>query len=145
MRSPRAASAAAKLLIFLALGALAPMSASEAATKCPSGQILRVSLGVCVPKAQNLAILSRHGSRNAKPAQETARLPAGPKQGQDAMANSDELGEPSVDVAQRETLPSADQPAPRPSPQAGQVSSPFGSLFVGAFRSTVSAGLSAFR
>jgi hypothetical protein len=144
MRFPRAASAAAKLLIFLAFGALAPISASEAATKCPLGQILRVSLGVCVPKAQNLAILSRHGS-SAKPVQETVRRPAVPKQGQDGMTNSDELGEPSVDVAQRETLPSADQPAARPPPQAEQASSPFGSLFVGAFRSTVSAGLSAFK
>jgi hypothetical protein len=132
------------LVIFLALGALAPISGSEAATKCPLGQILRVSLGVCVPKAQNLAILSRHGS-SAKPGQEAVRHPAVPKQGQDAMTNSDELGEPSVDVAQRETLPSADQPAPRPPPQAEQASSPFGSLFVGAFRSTVSAGLSAFK
>jgi hypothetical protein len=144
MRFPRAASAAAKLLILLALGELAPTSASEAATKCPLGQILRVSLGVCVPKAQNLAILSRHGSRNAEPVQETLRRPAVPKQGQDAMTNSDELGEPSVEVAQRETLPSADQPAPRP-PPAERASSPFGALFVGAFRSTVSAGLSAFR
>jgi hypothetical protein len=145
MRSPRAACAAAKYLILLPLCVLPQISASEAATKCPSGQIRRVSLGICVPKAQNLAILSRRGPIRADPG-EDAVAPARAAKPRHEKVTTDQADEsPPVDVAERDAPLAQDQPASRPTPPAEPASSPFGSLFVGAFRSTVNAGLSAFR
>jgi hypothetical protein len=148
MRSPRAASCAAKLLILLALGGLAQTSGSQAATKCPSGQILRVSLGICVPKAQNLAIMSKHDAKKLQPAGAEEDTPS-VKQARaprDAAANADGSDKTRlVDVAERDTPPAQEQAATSLAPQVEPPSSPFGSLFVGAFRSTLSAGLSAFR
>lgn len=144
MRSPRAACAAAKYLILLALGALSQVSASDAATKCPSGQILRVSQGICVPKAQNLAILSKHGTTRARHGEDaSAPVPTGPRQ--DEAASPKSPNESPVEVAQRDMPQAQVQPTSHPAPQAEPASSPFGSLFVGAFHSTVSAGLSAIR
>jgi hypothetical protein len=145
MWSPHAASAAAKLLILLTLGALTRISTSEAATKCPSGQILRVSLGICVPKAQNLEVLSKHGAGKANPVEDTIRPATPPKSGEDEALAPDTSEEPSIDIAQRATSPAADRPPAGPIPQAKPPPTPFGSLFVGAFRSTLSTGLSAFR
>jgi hypothetical protein len=147
MRSPRAALPAAKLLILLALGALPQISASEAATRCPSGQILRVSLGICVPKAQNLAILAKHGMRKRSSAE--ADEDAGPaparKPDPNEVANADRLDRP-LEVAGREAAPPVGQSAPLPAaPPESSPLSPFGALFVGAFHSSLSAGMSAFR
>jgi hypothetical protein len=148
MRSSRAVLPVAKLLILLALGALPQISAGEAATRCPSGQILRVSLGVCVPKAQNLAILAKHGTKMHKPAEETdedAGSAPMRKPDPNEAANADRP-DGRVEVAGREAAPLVDQSAPRPAapPQSSPLS-PFGALFVGAFHSSLSAGMSAFR
>jgi hypothetical protein len=143
MRSPRAAFIAAKLLILLPLGSLVQVPAS-AATKCPSGQILRVSQGVCVPKAENSALL-RHGTKKPR-AVEAAAPPPARKPIRDAAADADRPDRPSrLEVAQHETPAPASEPAPSPLARAQATLSPFGELFVGAFRSTVSTGLSAFR
>ncbi|MBV9392827.1 MAG: hypothetical protein JOZ84_00295 [Methylobacteriaceae bacterium] len=132
--------------MLLALGALA-QSSSSAAARCPSGQILRVSQGICVPKAENLAILAKHGGKNGKPAEaaEDAPPPTTPKAVRDE-ANSNTNETRPVEIAQH------DAPAPleRRSSQSDASSSssalsPFGALFVGAFHSTLSAGMSAFR
>jgi hypothetical protein len=147
MRSARAAFPAAKLLIFLALGALAQSSSSAAGTRCPSGQILRVSQGICVPKAENLAILAKHGSTQGKPAEraEDAPPPPTPKAVRDE-ANSSTTDAQPVEIAQHEEPASLEQPSSRSQASASSsVLSPFGALFVGAFHSTLSAGMSAFR
>src|SRR5437588_8881801 len=147
MRSSRAAQPAAKLLILLALSAFPQISVSEAATRCPSGQILRVSLGICVAKAENLAILAKHGTRTRKateidedagPASSAAR----PAPGQ---TTKPEQAEESVDVAEREVPRTAEPSASRPAAPAESPMSPFGALFVGAFHSSIAAGMSAFR
>jgi hypothetical protein len=134
-------------LILLALGALPQTAASEAATRCPSGQILRVSLGICVPKAQNLAILAKHGTRSRKPADadEDARPAPTPKADPNEAANADRPDRP-VEVAGHEAAPPVGQSASRPAaPPESSLLSPFGALFVGAFHSSLSAGMSAFR
>jgi len=147
MRSSRAAQPAAKLLILLALSAFPQISATEAATRCPSGQILRVSLGICVPKAQNLAILAKHGTTKRK-ATETDE-DAGPASSAPRPAASEaakpERREEPVEVAEREAPRPAEPSAPGPAAPAESPMSPFGALFVGAFRSSISAGMSAFR
>ena len=73
MRSPHPAGSSAKLLIFLVLGALPRISVGEAATKCPRGEILRVSKGVCVPKAENVELV-RHATKQPNPPA-TERIP----------------------------------------------------------------------
>jgi hypothetical protein len=139
MRFPRAVAATAKSLILIALGAFSPISSGAAATKCPSGQILRVSLGVCVPKQENLSLMSRHVAPKAKAA------PA-PEPAQDAAASAEPREAiPPVQVAGREVPPAAEQ---QPGSSAQHESAPlstFGSLFVGAFHSTMSMGAAAFR
>ena len=147
MRSSRAVPLAAKLLILLALGALPQMSASEAATRCPSGQILRVSLGTCVPKAENLGILAKYGTKKRKPAEaeEDAPPPPAAKPVRDEAANSDTTDEPPVKVAQHEAPAPLEQPSTSEASSSSSVLSPFGALFVGAFHSTLSAGMSAFQ
>jgi hypothetical protein len=140
MRSPHAGAAAGKLLILLALGTASQISPAAAA-RCPSGEILRVSLGVCVPKAQNLAILSKYAAkpRHGRTQAETA----GPNSMDSETAAGDRADEPPpVELAQRDASPPAQKPAPEPTETP---SSPFGSLFVGAFRSAVTTGLSAFK
>ena len=146
MWSSRAAQPAAKLLILLALGALPQISASEAATRCPSGQILRVSLGVCVPKAQNLAILAKHGTNKPRPAEagEDAGPASSAKPAPSGAAEPDRPQEP-VEVAQHEAPRQAEPFGPGPAAPAESPMSPFGALFVGAFRSSISAGMSALR
>src|SRR3954453_19102219 len=153
MRFPRAARPAAKLLILLALGAISQSSPSEAARRCPLGQILRVSLGTCVPKAQNLAIMAKHGARKSQPAdaEEDAppaptRKPAREEAASPARASPAHASEAPVEIARDEAPSPAEQKAPQPSPQpeTSRVS-PFGVLFVGAFHSMVTTGRSAFR
>jgi hypothetical protein len=146
MRFARAAFPAAKLLTFLALGALA-QSSSSAAARCPSGQILRVSQGICVPKAENLAILAKHGGQQGKPAEaaEDAPPPRAPKAVRDE-ANSKTTDAQPVEIAQHEAPAPLEQPSSRSeASSSSSVLSPFGALFVGAFHSTLSAGMSAFR
>jgi hypothetical protein len=148
MRSPRAAFPAAKLLIFLGLGALAQISFSAAATRCPSGQILRVSQGICVPKAENLAILAKYGSKKRNPAEAEEDAPPHPatKPVRDEAANRETSDEQPVEVAQHEAPAPVEQRSARSEPSSSSsVLSPFGALFVGAFHSTLSAGMSAFR
>ena len=147
MRSPRAALPAAKLLILLALSAFPQISATEAATRCPSGQILRVSLGICVPKAQNLAILAKHGTmkRKAREADEDAEPASSAPRPAASEAAKPERREEPVEVAEREAPRPAEPSAPGPAAPAESPMSPFGALFVGAFRSSISAGMSAFR
>jgi hypothetical protein len=147
MRSSRAALTAAKLLILLALGALPQISASEAGTRCPSGQILRVSLGVCVPKAQNLAILAKHGTPKRKATEtdeDAGPASSAPRPAASEAAKAERREEP-VEVAQREAPRQAEPSGPGPAAPAESPMSPFGALFVGAFRSSISAGMSAFR
>jgi hypothetical protein len=142
MRFPRAVAATAKPLILLALGAFSPISSGEAATKCPSGQILRVSLGVCVAKQENLSLMSRHVA--PKPAAAKAAPAPQPAQNAGASAAAREAI-PPVQVAGREVPPAAEQ---QPGSSAQHESAPlstFGSLFVGAFHSTMSMGAAAFR
>lgn len=147
MRSSRAALPAAKLLVLLALCASPQISASEAASRCPSGQILRVSLGICVQKAENLAILAKQGTRTrkatetdeeARPASSAAR----PAPGQ--TAKPEESDEP-VEVAKQEAPRPAEPSPPHSAAPAESPLSPFGALFVGAFRSSISASISAFK
>jgi hypothetical protein len=141
MRSPHAGAAAGKLLILLALGTASQISPAAAA-RCPSGEILRVSLGVCVPKAQNLAILSKYA---AKPRHGRTQAETAAPNPMDSETTTDDRADeppPPVEMAQRDAPPPAQKPAPKP---AETSSSPFGSLFVGAFRSAVTTGLSAFK
>src|SRR5438270_11922591 len=120
MRSSRAAQPAAKLLILLALSAVPQISVSEAATRCPSGQILRVSLGICVPKAQNLAILAKHGTNKPRPA-ETGE-DAGPASSAPGPAASEaakpERREEPVELAHRQAPRAAEPSAPSPAAPA---------------------------
>jgi hypothetical protein len=129
------------ILISLALWTISQTSAAVAATRCPSGQILRVSLGVCVPKAENLAILSKHTARPKRGDAPAERAAPDRAEGEAATADRRD-GTPPVEVAQGEARPPEQKPAPEP---AEAPSSPFGSLFVGAFRSAVTTGLSAFK
>jgi hypothetical protein len=148
MRSPGAAFPAAKLLILLVLGAFSQISSSAAATRCPSGQILRVSLGTCVPKAENLAILARYGTRKHKPAEaeEDAPRPPAAKPIEDKAAKPARADPRPVETAQRDAPAAVEQPSSQPeASSASSLLSPFGALFVGAFHSTVSTGMSAFR
>jgi hypothetical protein len=148
MRSARAAFPAAKLLIFLALGALAQSSSSAAGTRCPSGQILRVSQGICVPKAENLAILAKHGGQQGKPAERAEDAPPPTPKAVRDEANSSTTEAQPVEIAQHEQPAPLEQPSSRFEASASSSSSmlsPFGALFVGAFHSTLSAGMSAFR
>jgi hypothetical protein len=141
MRSSHAISTAGKLLILLMLGTASQTASGVAAPRCPSGEILRVSLGVCVPKAQNLAILSKYAAK-PKHARTEAEI-AAPNAMDGETATGDRADErPPVEMAQRDAPPPAQKPAPEP---AETPSSPFGSLFVGAFRSAVTTGLSAFK
>lgn len=147
MRCRRAAVPAANFLILLALGALAQSSSSAAAARCPSGQILRVSQGVCVPKAENLAILAKHGGKKSKPAEAEEDAPSrpAPKAVRDE-ANSNTSDAQSVEVAQHEApAPLEQRSAGSEASSSSSVLSPFGALFVGAFHSSLSAGMSAFR
>ena len=141
MRSSHAVAMVCNILISLTLWTISQTSAAGAATRCPSGQILRVSLGVCVPKAENLAILSRHTVRSKRgdaPAEKAAPDRA---ESEAATADRRDATQP-VEVAQREARAPEQKPAPQPAEAA---SSPFGSLFVGAFRGAVTTGLSAFK
>ena len=148
MRFPRAARPAAKLLVLLALGAISQSSPSEAARRCPSGQILRVSLGECVPKAANLAIMAKHGSRKSAAADGVKDAPRvrAPKPAQEEAASPTPAAEEPVEIARDQApSPAAEIAPPRsPQPESSRVS-PFGALFVGAFQSTVTTGRSAFR
>jgi hypothetical protein len=144
MRSPHAARSSAKLLIFLVLGALPQISVGEAATKCPRGEILRVSKGVCVPKAENVELV-RHATKQPNPpATEKNPLPVSEVS---PNVTSVERSDPatSVALAEREAPAPAEQSEPSLASRAKSALSPFGQLFVGAFHSTVSSGLSAFR
>jgi hypothetical protein len=146
MQFPRAVPATVKSLILLALGAFSPISSGEAATKCPSGQILRVSLGTCVPKQENLSLMSRHIAPKPTAAKEYAAPAPAPEPAQDAAASADPRAAiPPVQVAGREVPRAAEQ---QPGSSAQHESAPlstFGSLFVGAFHSTMSMGAAAFR
>ena len=146
MRSPRAVSTTAKILISLAIGAPFQIAPGTAATKCPSGQILRVSLGICVPKGQNLSLLSTHVAK-PKPAKDPATSRAVPESGRDAAISRDRSLPPAVEMAaQREAPPAAEpRPAPPPAQDNAAPLASFGNLFVGAFRSTMSMGASAFK
>ena len=140
MRSPHAGAAAGKLLILLALGTASQISSAVAA-RCPSGQILRVSLGICVPKAENLAIVSKYAAKPRHAPTQAEKAAPHPAE------NETETGErveaaPPVEMARRDAPPAEQKPAPE---QPEAPSSPFGSLFVGAFRSAVTTGLSAFK
>lgn len=141
MQSPHAAAAAGKLLILLALGTASQISSGVAAPRCPSGQMLRVSLGTCVPKAENLAILSKYAAkpRHARTQAETAA----PKPAENETATGERVQEaPPVELAARD----APRPEQKAAPEQSEApASPFGSLFVGAFRSAVTTGLSAFK
>ena len=142
MRSPRAVPATAKSLILIALGGLSPICSGEAATKCPSGQILRVSLGTCVPKQENLSLMSRH----VAPKPTAAKAAPAPEPAQDAAASADPRAAiPPVQVAGRELPPAAEQQPGSSGQHESAPLSAFGSLFVGAFHSTMSMGAAAFR
>jgi hypothetical protein len=97
--------------LLLAIGAVSP----AAATQCPSGQILRVSLNTCVPKATNMQYLHGGSGKSSKSARQTrsndvAALP--PAYAPQAAPDS---GETFV----------AAEPAPAPPPEKP---SPFGAL-----------------
>jgi hypothetical protein len=150
MRFPWAASSAAKLLILLASASFLQISPSAAATKCPSGQILRVSLKTCVPKDQNLSVISKRVAGKQSPAKDATgaadRIGA-PQPVENAAASPAQRGTtPLVEVAERRIQTVEEQ---RPQASAAQDAaarlSAFGSLFVGAFHSTMSMGASAFK
>ena len=148
MRSPRAALPAAKFLVLLAFCAIFQSSPSEAARRCPSGQILRVSRGTCVPKAENLGLMAKHGSRKGRAAesQDDAPQDSVRKPTADAAASPALTEEVPAEKVARDEPPSPgvqDTPPPSPKPESPRLS-PFGALFVGAFRSTVTTGRSAF-
>jgi hypothetical protein len=147
MRSPRAVSATAKLLILLTIAGLAPIAAGEAATKCPSGQILRVTLGTCVSKEQNLSLLSQHVAKKPTATKDAVAPGPAPEPAEDAAASANQGGAiPLVEVAERETRSAAEQPQPVPPAQHNSAPlAAFGSLFVGAFRSSMNMGASAFK
>jgi hypothetical protein len=148
MRSPHAASIAAKLLICVALGSVLPMSAADAATKCPSGEILRVSLGVCVSKEHNRSLMTKHEPKKPKLVNQRVAPSSAPEPAGDSAAS---LGgrrarSPLIEVAERGSPPVAEQhPSAAPAPDNTSALSAFGSLFVGAFHSTMSMGQSAFK
>lgn len=148
MLCPRVAFPAAKILISLALVAPSQIAGSAAAPRCPSGQILRVSLGTCVPKAENLAILAKYGTKKGKPAksEEEEAPPAAANLDRAEAAKPDRQDEQAIEVARHEAPAPVEQPSSRrEASSASQLLSPFGALFVGAFRSTLSTGLSGFK
>jgi hypothetical protein len=145
MLCPRVASPAAKILISLALVAPSQIAGGAAAPRCPSGQILRVSLGTCVPKAENLAILAKYGTKKGKPANTEGEPspPAAAKPDRGEAAKPDRPDEQRIEVARHDAPAPVEQPASPPEASSvSQLLSPFGALFVGAFRSTLSTGLS---
>jgi hypothetical protein len=149
MRSPYMASAAPTFLVFLALGAPSLCSTADAAPRCPLGQILRVSKGVCVPKSQNLALL-RHYSKRKLPVEEPeadaptpAAAPVAKRaRSEPVIAERAPDERPPVKVAQRETAPAEPAAPPAAATPRPEPASPFGSLYVGAFRSTLKTGFS---
>jgi hypothetical protein len=150
MRFPFAASAATTLAL-LTLGTFPEMSGADAAPRCPLGQILRVSKGVCVPKSQNLALLRRYSKRKqpvVDEAESEAPPPPAPApvakrvRSEPASAERAVDERPQVKVAQRETAFSEEPAPPAAAPTQPAPASPFGSLYVGAFRSTLTTGFS---
>jgi hypothetical protein len=145
MRSPYVAQTAAKLLVALALGAASQITPSDAATKCPSGQILRVSKGVCVPKDENLALVSKHAMK-PRPADKEAALGSSNKVQDTLPSSRDGAGDrPSVSLADGDAPPAVEPQSmsSRAAQAVSSLTSPFGNLFVGAFHSTLSMGFSA--
>jgi hypothetical protein len=146
MRSSCAASKAAKLLILLVSGGVFQISPGAAATKCPSGQILRVSLGICVPKEQNLSVVSKHVASRPKPAKSEVAPTTAPDSAEDVATDADQHAATSApELTQRDAPQPAEHPAAPPAQDNAAPFSAFGTLFVGAFRSTMSMGASAFR
>jgi hypothetical protein len=140
MRSPEAGAAAGKMLMLLML--CTASHTAVAAPRCPSGQILRVSLGICVPKAENLAIMSKHTAKPRRGDAQAEKTAPNAEEREAASADRPDETPPPVEMARRDAPPPADKPVPE---QTEAPSSPFGSLFVGAFRSAVTTGLSAFK
>ncbi len=137
-------NSAGKFLILLALCAGFQIPPAHAARKCPSGQILRVSLGICVAKEQNLSVLQQHARKPAKRVDNDLATPASEQPAPNESADLVALA--PRHAADRQTSAAAEKPDAAPASQpASSPLSPFGQLFVGAFHSTVSAGLSAFR
>lgn len=147
MEFPRVVAPTAKFLILIALGALSPTSFSEAATKCPSGQILRVSRGICVPKRENLSLMSKHVETKPKATKQSAAGARAPEPALDAASKGGERDVTSpVQVADRDGPPPAEaRETPSPAQHDSAPFAAFGSLFVGAFRSTMSMGAAAFK
>lgn len=144
MRCPHAVGSSAKLLIFLALSALTPMSPGEAATKCPRGEILRVSKHLCVPKAENFALVRHTREQPKSPAAEENPVAAATASSKPASGERRDLAAVGQ-LAERDAPAPAEQSEPTLASRAQSALSPFGQLFVGAFHSTISSGLSAFR
>ena len=131
----------AKSLVLLLLCAGFDMSPAQAARKCPSGQILRVSLGICVPKEQNLSVVRQH-SQPTKQAEDVVSAPS-KKPAEKDVANAGSPP-PTAERADHESVAATDKLSAAAESKSSPLS-PFGQLFVGAFHSTVSTGLSAFR
>jgi hypothetical protein len=99
-------------------------------------------LGICVPKAENLAIMSKHTSKPRHGDAQAEKTAPHPEESEAAGADRPDKTPPPIEMARRDAAPPPDKPAPE---QTEAPSSPFGSLFVGAFRSAVTTGLSAFK
>ncbi len=97
--------------LMLALAAASP----AIATQCPSGQIFRVSLNICAPKAANLQYLHSGGQKPSKQARKTMS---------DEVATLRPAYAPTAEPDSGETVVAA-EPAPAP---ALEKPSPFGAL-----------------
>jgi hypothetical protein len=97
--------------VLLAVGAASPAMA----TQCPSGQILRVSLNTCVPKAANLQYLHGGSGKSSKQARRTRT---------DDVAALRPSYAPQAAPDSGETIVAA-EPTPAPAPEKP---SPFGAL-----------------
>jgi len=147
MRSPRAVCPTAKLLIFLAFSGVSAILSGEAGGGGPSGQILRVSLHVCVPKSENRSFMSKHVAKKPQAAKESGAASPAPEPAEGAAASASERDvTPPVRVANREGPPAADlRQKAAPAEHDSAPLAAFGSLFVGAFHSTMTMGAAAFK
>ncbi|GAC1548731.1 MAG: hypothetical protein NVS2B5_03100 [Beijerinckiaceae bacterium] len=131
--------------VFISFG-----TPADAARRCPLGEILRVSKNTCEPKADNLDLLAHHRTKpkavvEAKPEREQTTIvdKTAPVEGRATAAARESSSAPrSPPASASEQVAERDTPAEEnlfvPKVQAKPVEqSPYGELFVGAFKGSL--------
>jgi hypothetical protein len=131
---------------------------ADAARRCPLGEILRVSKHTCEPKAANLDLLARRRAKpkavvEAKPEREqttvvertppvegrataAGREPSSGPRSTPASASAGAAVQGSAQVAERDTQADENLFVPKAVPKPVE-QSPYGELFVGAFKGSI--------